>query len=202
MVTGVPIAPIGQCYCWKTPVPTTIKSKQTVWKNFLISCDAPNTFVDAPTILMGKTIQAQVFQYIPMTPCLYIWLKLWWPTYLEDPMTPTTCGIKCLALKTCTCLFCNRCDLDNRTPEWSQNDVVVNLWGVLCCWCVTVLASCLSKDISLTCSTRYIKIISRTVHAYSSYIYIYVYIYVSYLPASTEKWRIGFTRQRPSIKGQ
>ena len=35
----------------------------------------------------------------------------------EDSKTHSTCGIKCLGLKTCTCLFCNSGALDNRTPE-------------------------------------------------------------------------------------
>ena len=48
----------------KTPVSTKIKSRQTVWKNFLISCDALNAFGDAPTILIGKTlIQAPASLY-------------------------------------------------------------------------------------------------------------------------------------------
>ena len=31
--------------------------------------------------------------------------------------TPTSCGIKCLALKMCTCLFCSRGALSNRTSK-------------------------------------------------------------------------------------
>ena len=40
-------------------------------------------------------------------------------------------GSKCLALKTCSCLFCNSGALDNRTPE---RYIVVNLWRVMCCY--------------------------------------------------------------------
>ena len=70
-VTGVLIAPIGQCHWEKTPVSTKIKSRQNLWKNFLISRDALNAFGDAPTILMGKAlIQAPAFRYIPKTSCL------------------------------------------------------------------------------------------------------------------------------------
>ena len=116
----------------------------------------------------------------------------------KDTYHLSHCGIKCLALKSCTCLFCNSGVLDNRTPEWSQNkvvlwnDVVVNLWRVLCCWSVTSLASFVSKDISFTCNARYIKIKSRTEHAH----------FISYLSAFTEKGWIGFPWQRHSIKGE
>ena len=45
---------------------------------------------------------------------------------------------------------------DHKTKLFLWNDVAVNLWRVSCCWSVTSLAFCLSKDISLTCNTRYI----------------------------------------------
>ena len=73
-----------------------------------------------------------------------------------------------------------------------QDDVVVNLWRVLCCWSVTPLASCLSKDTSLTYGARYIKIWSKTEPAHS----------ITYLPSYTEKGWIVLPRQRHSVKGQ
>ena len=41
----------------------------------------------------------------------------------EDTYHLSHYGIKCLALKTCTCLFYDSGALDNRSPEWSQNQV-------------------------------------------------------------------------------
>ena len=78
-------------------------------------------------------------------------------------------GIKCLALMTCTCFFVTVALL----ITGPQNDVVVNLWRILCCWSDTSLSSCLSKDISLTSNTRCIRIKSGTEHAHSvSYLHL------------------------------
>ena len=58
--------------------------------------------------------------------------------------------------------------------SWKQNPRMITKQS---CWSVTSRASCLSKGISLTCNTRYIKIRSRTEHAHS----------VSYLPLWLKK---------------